>query len=157
MGSSIGFYCTNQDRLILERFTDSIGLKLLPPKIDIKLKAAEDGAFCYLSLVDIDQVHPYGDPPTKISYAKDPVMIYMRGYLKDPYLVLGQIQWSDSVPHLAQETKPSYQKVVRWIKKQWANEGDFYFGPEARELVDSGKVTTIGVFPGQVNLEVIKV
>jgi hypothetical protein len=102
----------------------------------------------------MSQLHPYGNP-LRISGATDPVMRFMRAYFKDPYLVLGHVYWSNDVPGLAAQTKPYYQKLARWIRKEWEKAGDFYFGPEAKRLADKG-AELVNVLPGTASIRVIE-
>jgi len=62
----------------------------------------------------------------------------MRPYYKGPYLALGQIQWNDDAPEVAIHVKPHFQKIRRWVRKNWNKEGDFYYGPEATKLLMNG-------------------
>lgn len=157
MGSNVAFYCGASDSESLQDYALSIGLRVVPPTLD---RGVDDdpveGPFCYLSILDKDELSPYGDPPIKVSDATDPLIGFMRAYFKNPYLVLGHIYWSDDVSALAQQTKPYYQKLVRWIKKEWEKYGDFYIGPEAKTLLDKG-AEMVNVLPGQASVEIIDV
>ena len=77
-------------------------------------------------------------------------------YFKDPYLVLGHIHWSDDVASLAVQTKPYFQKLRSWIKREWEPYGDLYIGREAKELVANG-AQMVNVLPGQASFTVVKV
>lgn len=81
-------------------------------------------------------------------------MRFMRAYFKSPYLVLGHIYWSNDVPSLAAQTKPYYQKLARWIRKEWEKVGDFYFGSEAMRLAGKG-AELVNVLPGTTNIKII--
>lgn len=157
MGSSVAFYCGASDAEALQNYAVSIGLSLVPPTLD---RGVDDdpsiGPFCYLSIIAQDELSPYGDPPIKVSDATDPLISFMRAYFKNPYLVLGHVYWSDDVPALAKQTKPHYQKLAKWIKKEWEKYGDFYIGPEARTLLDKG-AEMVNVLPGQASVEIIEV
>ena len=155
MGSSIAFYCGNRDTDAIQNFARSIGLGIVAPLVGDPLVSAEAGPFCYLAPAGLD-LHPYGSPPAKISDATDPLISFMRAYYKYPYLVLGHIQWSDDVPRLASQTKSHYQKLGRWIRKEWKEHGDFYLGPEAQSLADGG-AQLVNVLPAQATMHIVKV
>jgi hypothetical protein len=159
MGSSIGFYCGPADNAALQKFAESIGLIPVPLTIDREFSEnPEIRPFCYLSLVPISELHPYGKPPITVTDARDPVIGFMRGYFKNPYLVAGQIQWSDDVASLAALTKPYYQKLSKWIKQHWEKRSDssFYIGPEAGSLINLG-AERVNVLPGTADFKIIKV
>ncbi len=139
MGNSVGFYCGQSDSQSFQDFALSIGLHIVPLSIENKVDAdPSDGPFCFLSLVKQDELHPFGVPAVRISDARDPLIGYMRAYYKSPYLVLGHIYWSNDVPALAAQTKGYYQKLARWIRKEWEKYGDFYISPEAVKLMREG-------------------
>ncbi|RUL78248.1 hypothetical protein [Dyella choica] len=159
MGRSIGFYCGSSDLEFLQRFSTSIGLHILAPLIDRELSADPvDGPFCYLSVVSGSELHPFGHPPVRLTDARDPLLAYMRAYFKNPYLVAGHIGWSDDVATLAVQTRPYFEKISRWMKKEWGRlpGGDYYVGPEARSLIDKG-AQMINALPGQGTFQLIKV
>lgn len=159
MGSSVGFYCGSKDDEALRDFAKSIGLLLIAPTVDkAPAQDAADGPYCLLSLVPVSELHPYGQPPIRISDAKDPVMRFMRGYFKNPYLVAGHIYRSDDVPMLGAKTKGSFQKLTKWIKGEWEKlpGGDFYVGPEAKILIEKG-AHMVNVLPEQASVSVIRI
>jgi hypothetical protein len=135
----------------------SLGLHIVPMTMDQEtVSAPADGPFCYLSLVPRSELHPYGKQPQRVTDAKDPLLGFMRAYFENPYLVLGHIQWSDDVRALAAQTKPYFHKLRDWIKREWEPYGDFYLGPEAKELVAKG-AQMVNTLPGQGTLTVVKV
>ena len=157
MGSSVAFYCGDSDIAALQEYALSLGLNIVPPTLDIGVSEdPSEGPFCYLSVIPKDKLSPYGESAIKVSDATDPLIGFMRAYFKNPYLVLGHIYWSDDVPDLAKRTKPFYQKLVRWIQKEWGKFGDFYIGPEAKSLFDKG-AEMVNVLPNQANIEIIKI
>lgn len=157
MGSSIGFYCGLSDNEELELYAKSIGLHTVASSMDGQVfNDPVSGPFCYLSLVEKAELHPFGNPPVRISDAKDPILRFMRAYFCNPYLVVGHIYWSNDVPALASQTKPYYQKLARWIRKEWSKYGDFYVGPEAKSLIDKG-AELVNVLPDSVDVQVIKI
>jgi hypothetical protein len=157
MGNSIAFFSGSSDTEAFQDFAASLGLHLVPMTVDKKVvPAPADGPFCYLSLVPISELHPYGEPRKQITEAKDPMLGFMRAYFKNPYLVLGHLHWSDDVAALATQTKPYYQKLRNWIKHEWESYGDVYIGPEAKELIEKG-AQMVNALPGQAALHVIKI
>jgi|SRR6185369_123761 hypothetical protein len=159
MSSSIGFYCGTSDNDALEEYARSIGLVLVPPSIDKpSVPKADVGPFCFLSLVPASDLHPYGDPPVRITDARDPLIGFMRAYFKNPYLVAGHIHWSDDVRELAARTKPKFQKLAGWVKKEWERlpGGGFYVGPEAKGLIEKG-ATMVNVLPGGASSHIVTV
>lgn len=139
MGSSIAFYCSNNDTKSLENFALSIGLTILGTTIDKEVPASiEEGPYCYISVSEKSKLNPYGEQKNKISDATDPLIGFMRAYFKNPYLVIGHIYLSNDVPELHKVTKPYYSKLSKWVKSNWSKCGDFYIGTEASLLIDSG-------------------
>lgn len=157
MGNSVGFYCSSSDCKALQQYAVSIGLSVVPPILGNSVSDdPELGSFCYLSVIAENELTPYGSPPVKISDATDPLIGFMRAYYKHPYLVLGHIYWSNDVPDLAKKTRSFYQKLAKWIKGNWEKYGDFYIGPEAKELFNKG-AKMVNVLPGQSGLETVHV
>jgi hypothetical protein len=74
------------------------------------------------------------------------MIFFVRSYFKENYLVLGQIQWQTDVDSLAIQTKPYYQKLTRWIRKEWEKNGSFYIGNEAKDLITKG-AERVNFFP----------
>jgi hypothetical protein len=157
MGTSVGFYCGPSDIAALEDFAVSVGLHIVSVSIENEsVSAPVDGPFCYLSLLPKSELHPYGKPPQKITDARDPMLGFMRAYFKDPYLVFGHIHWSDDVAALAAQTKPYFQKLRNWIKREWEPYGDLYIGPEAKELVTKG-AQMVNALPEQATFKVVRI
>ncbi len=139
MGSSVSFFCGPSDNKKLQDYATSLGLYLVSTRIDKEVSSDPSlGPYCYLSLVPKSMVHPFGNPPVRISYALDPMIIFLRGYFQEPYLVLGHIQWNNDDANLADKTKPYYKKLVKWIKEEWKKNGDIYIGNEAKSLITEG-------------------
>ena len=155
MGSSIGFFCADGDLQALQQFSKSVGLRLQAPLVGQDVpEAAKDSPYCFLSLVPESELHPYGSPPLRVTDARDPVLRFMRPYFSNPYLVLGHIYWSNDVPALAERTKASYQRLARWVRKEWEKYGDFYVGPEAMRLFQQG-AQMVNFLPGQADISII--
>jgi hypothetical protein len=159
MGSTIGFFCGHEDNAALQGFAESIGLEVIAPSIDKGLSGdAAEGPYCFLSTVPRQDLHPYGKPALRLSDARDPLMRFMRGYFKSPYLVAGHIYWSNDVPTLASQTKPYYQKMSKWIKDNWVilPGGGFYVGPQAKALLDNG-AEMVNDLPDQASFNIIEI
>lgn len=156
MGSSILFFSGRSDNDALQAFASSIGLSLVPLTLDRCVP--EDpaaGPFCFLSVLPTDKLSPYGVDMVNVSDATDPLIGFLRSYCKGPYLVAGHIYWSNDVPELSKVTRPYYNKLVRWIKKEWEKYGEIYIGPEARACLDKG-AEMVNILPGSATLEVIE-
>jgi hypothetical protein len=159
MGSSIGFFCGNADLKALRSFGESIGLIVIAPKFDKEINDdASTGPYCFFSTVGKSELHPFGNPPVRLTDARDPIMRFMRGYFKAPYLVAGHVYWSDDVKELAAKTKPYFQKTSKWIKTNWELHpgGGFYIGPEAKSLIDTGS-EMVNFLPGTVEEKTITI
>ncbi len=139
MGSSVAFFCGPLDNKKLQNYATSLGLYLVSSRINKEVNSDPSlGPYCYLSLVPESMLHPFGNPPTRVSYALDPMIVFMRAYFQKPYLVLGNLQWNNDAPTLAKQTLPYYKKIVKWIKKEWGKHGDIYIGNEAKSLITEG-------------------
>ena len=139
MTSSISFFCGPLDNKKLQDYATSLGFYLVSTRIDKEVSSDPSlGPYCYLSLVPKSMLHPFGNPPVRVSSALDPALGFMRAYFQKPYLVLGHIQWTDGPSNLACQTLPYYRKIVKWIKKEWGKHGDIYIGNEAKSLITEG-------------------
>jgi hypothetical protein len=155
MGSSIAFYCGDSDLQSLQTLASSLGLRLQAPAIGQSVPSSPaDGPFCFLSMVPESELHPYGNPPVRITDARDPILRFIRPYFSNPFLVVGHIHWSNDAPELARRTKADYQRLARWIRKEWIKDGDFYIGPEAHQLVQKG-AQLVAAIPEQATFQLI--
>jgi hypothetical protein len=155
MASSILLFGTDSDLQALLAFANASGLHLQAMAMGGKVaSSAKDGPYCYLSPVAESELHPFGAPQVRITPARDPLLGFMRPYFTDPYLVCGHIQWSNDVPTLAAQTKPYYQGLARWIRKEWEKHGDSYVGPEAANLIERG-AQLVAALPGEANVTTI--
>lgn len=140
MSASISLFASLEDYQPLRDYALSLGLQLVPLLQGDSLP--EDPAqkpFCYLSCVPESQLRTYGKPPG-YSYALDPLLLFQRPYFQEPYLVAGFIQWStDSKAH-AVVTRPYYQKLSRWVRREWNTAPDSiaHIGPAASVLLARG-------------------
>jgi len=140
MGSSLDFFAGHEDYSSLLSRIDALGLHLLPLRLGLPISDIEKRPLCNLSLVTLDETHPYGTPPVILSGARDPMMDFVRPIYRAPYLVLGQIMWNDDNPEQAALTKPAYKEISKWVKSNWSKlpNGPFYIGPEAKHLYEHG-------------------
>jgi hypothetical protein len=68
MGSSICFFCGSSDNDNLQNFAMSLGLHLISMKIDNEVSWDPSlGPVCYLSVVPKSELHPYGNPPIRVT------------------------------------------------------------------------------------------
>lgn len=59
---------------------------------------------------------------------------------------------------MCQDMKKEFSAAQRWIRKHWDNEhkgGTWWYGPEAKALVDSGEVEATSFIPGETEFEVV--
>lgn len=139
MGHSISIYGSNADTQRLTDYARAIGLHLIPPRTNLTVADdPADGPYCYLSLHKLADLEPYGDPAIRLGSAVHPVLVFRRPFYEDSSLILGSVRCSDDVPELYQQTHPYYQKLARWIRKEWRRYGDFYLGPEGATLFEGG-------------------
>jgi hypothetical protein len=139
MGSHVCFFCGPSDANALEKFSVSLGLQIIPVLFEqSSVPLPIDMPHCFLSPVPKSALHPYGHPPLKVTDARDPLLSFSRAYFSTPYLVMGRIHWNNDVQSLASQTKPYFQKLKAWMKREWEKRGDVYLGPEAAELIVGG-------------------
>jgi hypothetical protein len=144
MSRSIYMIAAPDDYDQLSRFVDSIGLQLVPPLIthfgSDALLDPVIGPFCYLSFLEPGELHPYGDPPIRISDATDPLLEFLRPYYDPPHLIDGRLHWKDYPENLAARTKPYFDKLFRWVRANWKNktEDRFWTGPVAFDMLADG-------------------
>jgi hypothetical protein len=139
MASSIGLFADLEDYRALLDYAQSIGLHLVMDPNEAPTADPSVKPFCYLSPQPEAQLHTLGNPP-RYSYGLDPLLLFMRPYYQKPYLVAGFVQWSTDNEKFAAVTKSPFQKLKRWITKEWRKpEGEgFYSGPRALELAAQG-------------------
>lgn len=159
MGRQVNFYASRRDTLEFQSFAKSVGLRVFPllttqftsgghdPNED-NLEAAP-GA--YLSPIPREQLHPYGDPPIRISGATDPLIQFIRSYYDAPYLVSGRIWYEPEDDEFGPIVRPHFNRLARWIRKHWRKRPDIcdflYFGPGAERLVDEEGAQPVSAHP----------
>jgi len=59
---------------------------------------------------------------------------------------------------LAVRTRPKFQKLAAWVKKEWERlpGGGFYIGPEAKGLIEKG-ATAVNVLPDGASSHIVSV
>jgi len=75
----------------------------------------------------------------------------IRGYYDKPYLVSGYIRWNDFPPWCTQ-SKPYFDKLYRWLRKNWIRYERWYAGPQAIELANRPE-TIVRSFPPGVEIK----
>jgi hypothetical protein len=144
MGSSVPFYAAPEDDGQLVGYAESLGLVLVPPVLpdgELSASSCRDPnvhALCYLSVVGIRELHPYGSPPNRVSPATDALIEFHRSRLDSGTLTIGRIYWSDDVPELAKRTKPSFERLKKWMKATWQKRERVFVGPAAARFQDGG-------------------
>ena len=83
-------------------------------------------------------------------------MTFDRSVYRPPYITPGDIYWNNDVPNLATQTKSTFQKIARWVRKNWPKPEnyDFHYGPEAMRLVFDEGIVATSMVPG---VELIRV
>ena len=148
------FFAGPDDDRAFREYGDSIGLSLIPPRIDrigcVPVEGPGSASFWYFSNIRPQELHPYGDPKVKISDALDPLVQYSRSFYDPPNLIAGRIYWSNDVPELASRSKPIYSKLAAWIKKSWERrrQDGYYVGPQAKRLADEEGIEFFYLPPG---------
>jgi hypothetical protein len=116
MGSSIGFYCGNTDIGDLSRFSESVGLHLIPMQLDGDVgQPWEDGPACYLSVLPREELHLYGTPPIKVSDGTGRCCFHA-GLSQGAVPRVGPLEMDDDKAEFAVITRPYVQKIARWIQ-----------------------------------------
>lgn len=156
MARTILLIAAEPDYEQLVSYCADIGLRLQPMMIGQSLRAPKDGPVCFLSLTASESLHPYGDPPIRLSVALDPMLLFMRPYHAPPFLVDGQISLNEDSPAISSQIRPHFEKIRRWVKKNWVKPHAAYVGPVAHELLSTGGATWRSCLDG-VPLETIVV
>ena len=161
MSSCIYYACGPDDDRALIDFIKSIGIYIVPAIITMPVNEADPsvGPLLYLSPVPLSELHPVGNPPIKIKSPCDPVLMFARSYYQKPYLILGDIEFYTDTSKYIHLTKPIYQKITRWIRKNWIKpDGDFcYYGPHAMRLIEEEGAQAISDIPGTVEHKIITI
>lgn len=129
-------------------------MHLIPPQADQEYTDdASVLAGCWISPVPAHELHPWGragDPQVQYLDVLDPILSFTRSVYTPPYLTPGDIYWNNDAPNLAVQTKSTFQKIARWVRKNWPKpEGDdWHFGPEATHLVFEQGIKATSMVPG---------
>jgi hypothetical protein len=153
MGSRILFVAGPEDQMVLTDFIRGLGMHLIPPQADQVY--SDDPSIlggCWISPVPAQELHPWGrvgEPQVKYLDVLDPILSFTRSVYKPPYLRPGDIYWNNDVPALAAQTKSTFQKIARWVRKNWPKPDgdDWHFGPQARRLVFEEGVKATSMVP----------
>lgn len=150
MGSRILFVAGPEDLMELNSFIRSLNLYLVPPQSDQEY--TDDSSIlagCFISSVPQQNLHTWGKPSVRYSDVLDPILAFSRSVHRPPYLTPGDVYWNNDVPALAAQTKSAFQKIARWVRKNWPKpeNDDYHFGPEAKRLFDEGTIVT-SLVPG---------
>lgn len=132
----------------MSNFIWAQGLHIVPPNTSIRYSDdARDHPGCFISPIPSLYLRTWKG---RYSDVLDPILHMTRSVYEAPYLTPGDIYWNDDVPALAAQTRPTFQKIARWIRKAWPKpEGDdCYFGPEARRLVFEEGIQATSMVPG---------
>jgi len=148
MSAQINFFASeNDDRALCAR-AQELGLWAIPSdwKQDEpwpKALRPSEWRVCGLSAVEPSSLHPVevlprGSGWLRAGWATDPVLEFVRSAVSGKDIVAGRIWWSDYPPEFARQTKPPFQALQKWIRKEWKRREDgFYAGPEADQLIAS--------------------
>lgn len=141
MSKSLLIIASNNDYESLMEYMRSCDLSLVPLDLRYPVAQPKDGPVCYLSCKTIDELHPYGEGNTKLADVIDPLLLFTRPYYDPPYLTDGSIVLNDDVQEVSDQIKPLFNKVARWVRKNWSKHPDHasWVGPEAYNLLQSGK------------------
>jgi len=156
MGSQILFAAGPQDMKELNAFIHSLGMHLVPPGPNVEYSDDETVlGGCFISPVRQDKLHTWGHKNIWYYDTLDPIIHFERSVYRPPYLKPGNIYWNND-KEMAVQTKPVFQKIVRWIRKNWPKPKGFvlYAGPQALKLVDQENAIITSLVPG---VELIRV
>lgn len=151
MGSRIPFVAGPKDMKELNAFVRSLGMQLIPPGPDIEYSDDETLlGRCYISSLPEDKLESWGHKTRWYQETRNPIISFTRSVYNHPYIRPGDIYWNNDVPIIAAQTKFTFQKIARWIRKNWPKpEGDdWHFGPEAKHLVFEMGVEATSMVPG---------
>jgi hypothetical protein len=135
----------------LNAFVRSLGMYLVPPSPEVEYSDDETVlGGCYISPVPAEELHTTSKLPARYADVLDPIISFTRSVYRSSYIRPGDIYWNNDVPALAVQTKPIFQKIARWVRRNWPKpEGDdWHFGPEARHLVFEKGVEATSMVPG---------
>ena len=151
MGSTFLYFAGPEDQKAMDEFIRSLGMHIVPP--NPKFEYSDDPtvmAGCWISPVPASELRLPEKPPIMYSDVLDSIISYRRCRYTPPYLQTGDVYWNNDVRELASQTRPTYQKIARWVRKHWTKpEGyDQYYSPEAMQLVFEEGVEATSLLPG---------
>jgi hypothetical protein len=151
MGSRILFYAGPQDMNELNAFVRSLDLYLVPPSPALEYSDDEtELGRCFISPVPKEELRTWGHKTAWYQDTLDPIISFERSIYQGSFIRPGDIYWNNDVRSLAVQTKPIFQKIARWVRKNWPKpQGhDWHFGPEAKHLVFKEGVKATSMVPG---------
>jgi hypothetical protein len=118
-----------------------LGLHLLPACIGSPIPAPSVSQMCYLGSMKESELHPYGNPPIRVTDVRDPLLLFIRPYYDPPYLTDGSISLNEDNKAVSALIKPAFEKIRKWVKLNWSKTNQFasYIGPEAQSLLSENK------------------
>jgi hypothetical protein len=149
-------FAAPEDEIALRAYAKSIGLTLLHPHAYRMTAEENDRTFDdpvqggLFSFLPASELHCHPHPNIGLCEALDPLILYVRPSYRHPYLIAGQIRWYTDVRRLAEQTKPYFQKLRRWVRANWRlrEEDGYYEGPVAQRLLADGKAQPTYLPPG---------
>lgn len=161
---NILIFAAPEDDAALRAYAKSIGLTLLHPHAYRMTADENERAFDdpiqggHFSFLPVAQLHRPPNPNGGLCEVLDPLIRYIRPSHRPPYLVAGQIHWYTDVRAMAEQTKPYFQKLRRWVRANWRRrEGDgYYVGPGAERLLAQENAQIAYVPPG-VTVKMVRV
>jgi len=153
VGRSVMFFAGPNDDCRIRERAGSLGLSVIPPRIDrIGLEPLDgpgSASFWYFSCVAPQELHPYGEPKVRLSDALDPLIQYSRSVYDPPNLIAGRIYWSDDVPEMAAKTKRAFSQLAAWIRRSWERrkQDGYFVGPHANQLAEEEGVNFLYLPP----------
>mgnify|MGYP001442361105 CR=1 FL=1 len=161
MARNIAYFAGPDDDQEFWQVLLAFGLRPLPYSLDELSKfpnwpqETHFGISGCLSFLPVEKLHPYGNPPHFIGEATDPLIEFTRAYYHPPHLVAGCIHF-DPATEFVPETKPYFEKIYRWVRKNWKRIGKCYYGPQAAVLATQ-KGTIVSDFPPGTKIRQVKV
>jgi hypothetical protein len=161
MGKNISIFTGAQDDRDLRQYIRSVGLHLVPLRVDLDPALVEDpGSYTgwFISFLPPDQLHPYGASPVRIGPATDPLIDFTRSYYAPPYLIAGRLYWHGGNNEFARLTAPYFRILGSWVRRHWRRrpEDGFYIGPDAERLVRE-EGAQLAYLPPGTPIEIIKI
>jgi hypothetical protein len=161
MSRQVCFFTGSEDDRALRDYIKSLGLRLVPLRVDLDPKLEYEPSRYpgwFISLLPLEDLHPYGPPPQRVNCATDPLIEFRRSYYVPPHLIAGRVYWSSGLQEFRDLTKRHFLKIAAWIRRHWTqrSEDGFYIGPDALRLVRE-EGAQLAYLPPGVPIEVVQV